>query len=235
MKKASFTIALLFLIGTATMAQNYSYSYAFGIKSGMVAGLQRINGLNNREALFGYQGDIFIETADEEDKFSLFAQLGYHQRGSAAIFIGGYNPFGQNFPNERTKMLFHNASLVLGGKQKFDWNRGNLYYALGLRGEYTFDWDLGYLNHITNQEQFVRSFLYGVYFGAGVEWPFSEYTSGILELSIHPDLSRQMFLPQQLGVDRNGQNFTISEQNIFNVSVELSVGLRFLHVVEVID
>lgn len=232
MKKASYTIALLFLIGTATMAQ----SYAFGLKGGMVAGLQRFNGVNNRDILFGYQGDIFIETADEEDKYSLFAQVGYHQRGSATTFIGGYNPWsGTTFSNTREEMIFHNASLVLGGKQKFDWGFGNLYYALGLRGEYTFDWDLGYLRHLSSQDQLVRSFLYGVYFGGGLEYPFGELVSGIFEVSIHPDLSRQMFLPQQRGIDRNGNAFVRDDQSIYNVSVEISVGLRFLHQIEIIE
>ncbi len=125
--------------------------------------------------------------------------------------------------------------MILGGKQKFEWNAAKYYYAIGLRGEYTFDYDLGYLDHLENQDQLVRNLLYGVTFALGLEWPFGELVSGIAEIAIHPDLSRQMFLPQQRAVDRNGNAFLVDEQNIHNVSVELTLGLRFLHIVEIID
>jgi hypothetical protein len=54
-------------------------------------------------------------------------------------------------------------------------------------------------------------------------------------LNVHPDLTRQLFLPQQRGIDRNGNPFLINEQNIYNVSVELTIGLRFLHKIEYVD
>ena len=231
MRKAIYTIGILLLMTSTTFAQ----SYAFGFKGGIVGGMQRINGLSNRDILLGYQGDLFIESADD-DKFSLFAQAGYHQRGSAQIFNNGYNFFtGQQFSATTFKSIFHNAVLILGGKQKFDWSLGKYYYAIGLRGEYTFDYDLGYLDHLANQDQLVRNILYGVTFAIGTEFPFGELVSGVVELAVHPDLSRQMFLPQQRGVDRNGNSFVIQEQSVHNVSVELTVGLRFLHIIEVIE
>lgn len=231
-KRELFILGLFLALSMPVMAQ----SYAFGLKGGIVGGMQRINGLSNRDILFGYQGDLFIESVDEENKFSLFAQAGYHQRGSAQIFNNGFNPFTrQRFPSARFESVFHNAALILGGKQKFEWNAARYYYAIGLRGEYTFDYDLGYLDHLANQDQLVRDVLYGVTFALGLEWPFGELVSGIAEIAIHPDLSRQMFLPEQTYNDRNGNFRTIESQSIHNISVELTIGLRFLHIVEIID
>jgi hypothetical protein len=234
MKKISYTIFLVLLSALPILAQ----SYAFGFKGGLVGGLQRFNGLNNREILLGYQGDAFIATADEEDKFSLFAQAGYHQRGSAIRFIGGFNPWsGENLSNVSDQMIFHNLALILGGTQKFDWALGKYYYSIGIRGEYTLDWDLGFLDNLNNQDQFVREFLYGVSFSVGWEYPFSDLVGGILELSIHPDLSRQMFLPEQRRYNPNTGNPAdpIPAENIHNISIELSVGMRFLHQIEIIE
>jgi hypothetical protein len=227
------TLALVLMLGAQwAVAQ----SYAFGVKGGMVMGLQRFNGLNNRDILLGYQGDIFIESADDNEQFSLFAAAGYHQRGSAQIFRNGFNPFSGNIiPATSIRSVYHNAVLTAGGKQKFEWGASRYYYSIGLRGEYTIDWNLGFLDFLPNQEQYVQRIIAGVTVGGGLEVPFSEFVAGIVELNVHPDLTRQLFLPQQRGIDRNGNPFLINEQNIYNVSVELTIGLRFLHKIEYVD
>jgi hypothetical protein len=75
-----------------------------------------------------------------------------------------------------------------------------------------------------------NKFLVGALFGGGYEMPFGRFVSGILEASINPDFSKQLFLaPEPTGyTDNNGNEIILREQNVSNVSIEISVGLRFL-------
>ncbi|MBK7429295.1 MAG: hypothetical protein IPI60_20815 [Saprospiraceae bacterium] len=51
----------------------------------------------------------------------------------------------------------------------------------------------------------------------------------ILELQVQPDFSRQVFIPTtRWNNPYNGQIQQLPEQNIRNLSVELSVGFRLL-------
>jgi len=234
MRKSIFAFLIMSLIaGSASLT---AQSYAFGFKGGVGGGMQLFKNFSNRSVLLTYHGSTFIETADEENEFSLFAQLGYHQRGSQRVF-------GQGFTIGRAvsqRDVFNNASLVLGARQKFPFGNeySRFYYGIGMRGEYTISQDSDNLSREA-QGVAVRRWLWGVTFQTGLEWAFSEHVAGILELSIHPDLSRQMFIPQQrlqpIPGSGSTQTRTVNAQSPTNVTVELSIGLRFLHKVEYID
>lgn len=60
---------------------SYSQSYAFGVKGGVTAALQSWDNYG-RDPLYNAHWVTFIESADD-DKGSVFAQLGYHVKGSA--------------------------------------------------------------------------------------------------------------------------------------------------------
>ena len=83
----------------------------------------------------------------------------------------------------------------------------------------------------------VRRWNYGVIAGGGVEFMFSELVGGLVELSISPDISQQYFQNSFTYTSNiNGQQLrTIGERRIRNISIELSVGFRFLRIVEYID
>ena len=238
-----FSILLLVLCSIGAGAQDT----AFGIKGGPLLGVQQWNGFE-QDLLISYHAIAFIESADENNDFSVFAQAGYHVRGSAHRnqrfqTIGGdfYRPPTRNFE-------FRNIALTLGGKQKKDLgvNGNKWYYGFGVRGEYTVNTNLKEYEEGNNLtfpgfypiDFYVNKFNYGIYASGGLEIPFSELVGGIVELSINPDFSKQYDQPEIgniLNPFNPGTPRTIQERSIRNVSVELTVGLRFLRKVIVLD
>jgi hypothetical protein len=204
-------------------------SYAFGIKGGPSLGSQKWNGFNGREPLLRYHGLLFIESHNEESQSSLFAQTGYHIRGSALRTFAYYDEFiMQNVPARTSNMEFKNISLAVGAKRKHDLGISKAYYLFGLRGEYTVDTEMqGFMRIYEGLE---NKFLFGVIAGGGIEFPFSRFISGIFEVTVSPDLSKQIYLfPQDTGfTDQNGNPIILREQSISNVSFEVTLGLRFL-------
>lgn len=218
--------------------------FAWGLKGGLLVGLQKWEGFT-RDPLIKYQGSMYIESLPEDNEFSLFAQGGLHIKGSAIrnqryFFSNGeeYNPPTQEF-------LFRNLSVVLGAKQKFDFGlNGKKFYSIGIRADYTLNTNLddykqgGFAPISFPDNFFVRNFNYGVSVGGGLEFPFSELVGAIVDLSINPDLSFQYKQPTIGNVTNPAnpaQTITIPERKIVNVTVELSVGFRFLRKIEYID
>lgn len=223
-------------------------SYAFGIKGGLTIGTQQWEGLE-QAPLFKYHGIAFIESADEEDKFALLAQLGYHLKGSALrsrniIGFGGNNAF--RLPAQ--EFIFRNLSLSLAAKQKFDvlGSDARLYYMFGIRGDYTLSTNLSeyreanliYPFYPDDSKELLRRINYGAILGGGIELPLLDLVSTIIEFSINPDFSFQYQQPAAT-VFVNNEFFTgnvnIPQRRIRNLTFELTVGFRFLNRVEYID
>ena len=85
-------ILILFCIGSG-----YGQSYGFGLKGGLTGATQAWENRSRANSLMlGWHVAAFIESQDNtEDKFSIFSELGYHTRGSAARFAGGVGFDGQ--------------------------------------------------------------------------------------------------------------------------------------------
>lgn len=219
-------------------------TFAFGVKGGMTVGIQKWESIQ-RDPLFKYHGVAYIESVPENNKFGLFAQLGYHIKGSAIRNFQVALTNGDVYRPPTQEFQFRNLSLAFGAKQKFDFGAySKSYYALGLRADYTLSTNLNDFNEgraflaFLPSEFFVRNFNYGAYFGAGLEFPFSELVGGIIEFSISPDISFQYQQPPLSNVIdpyRIGQTINLPERKIVNVVLELTVGLRFLRIVEYID
>jgi hypothetical protein len=206
-----------------------SQSYAFGVKAGPSLATQKWNGFGGREPLIRPQLDLFIESHSNVSKSSLFLQLGHHTRGSALRFFAYHDPVNNtDIKSQTSNIQFKNIVLGLGAKRRVDFGSGYAYYMIGLRGEYTYDTKMG--GYLVAFEGLENKFLVGALFGGGYEMPFGRFVSGILEASINPDFSKQLFLaPQPTGyTDNNGNEIILREQNVSNVSIEISVGLRFL-------
>jgi hypothetical protein len=228
-KSIALLVAWLFFSTNIT----YSQSFTFGAKIGPSIGLQKWDSFE-RDPLFAFHGAAFIESYEEENPSSLFMQLGYHVRGSAIRNLGFSNT--SNF-------RFNNLALVLGGKRIFSEKpKIKSYYMLGLRAEYTLNTNLEKFQESPNNyypiDEFVKKFNYGFNVGAGMEFPFSEFVSGILELSINPDISKQYDQPPLENViDPRiaGRIVDLPRREIRNVTVDLSLGIRFLRKVEYYD
>lgn len=203
----------------------------YGIKGGATLATQTWNGYQ-RNALYSYHADAFVEILgawkdkNETGNFrrsSFQVQLGYHRKGSAFR-----NIFYQN--NNPPPNVFHNLSLGFLGKGAFKIKeRNNLFYGIGLHVDYTMTYQLqGF-----GAQSGVNRFNYGVWLGGGYEWGLSESLALFIELSISPDISKQVYippgLPTQFTDPISGQVVLSTEQKVYNLPLELSVGIKFIN------
>ncbi|MFT4664798.1 MAG: opacity protein-like surface antigen [Polaribacter sp.] len=245
---------MLIAIFTTVCLQAQDYGgFVYGAKGGLSIGLQKWNNFE-KDPLFSYQGALYIETLPVDKKFSVFAQSGYHVRGSAVRF-NIININGGNQGRVTRKFEFNNISLAVGAKQRYEVAPQTFaYYMLGIRGEYTLNTNLcNYTdvrdNGFTTSERecpfdvfddFTRDWNYGMILGGGVEFEFAERVGMLIEFSVNPDISQQY--QQQAGIPRifnngstNSNTNTYSEQLVRNTTLELSIGIRLLRLVEYID
>jgi hypothetical protein len=233
------------LIVLFTPSVFYAQSYAFGVKGGLAIGNQRFDGSGtfDNSLLFKYHGDMFIENAPEDPTSVMYAQVGYHARGHSRRYrSGGYqttsgqivkiDAFSQNF-------IFNNVSLGVGFKRRNVAGREKAYYAIGVRGEYTINTNLedastsGLYSLYSLTNDYVKKFNFGMTLSGGYEFPFSELAGAFVELSVHPDITKQYFQPGignlNITDPNTGQRITgVSEQSSRNLSIELTLGFRFL-------
>lgn len=257
-------LLLPFLLLMSGMVCAQSNGTLYTVKGGLTIATQRWNAFD-RDPLLTYHGALGIESVSENSPFSLYAQLGYHVKGSAirrTLFGSPFSAGAVSLPPR--KFEFYNISLVLGAKQRFVdvGSSGNAYYIFGIRGDYTIDTNLDQYNTFVEDNNANGSFLitpgtfpfdiyyngstllgvrrinYGLTVGGGVDFPFSEYMQGMIEFSVNPDFSLQYQQPALDNV-RNpfnpNQSRNIPERNIRNLTFEVSLGIRFLRKVEYID
>ena len=245
--KQLYILCLLFFTPSLFFAQ----SYAFGPKGGLAIGTPRFDGSGtfNNSLLFKYQGDIFIESAPEDATSVMYAQVGYHVRGHARRFRSGAydNGSGQlvKVDGFTENFAFNNLSVGVGFKRRNVLNKENAYYAIGIRGEYTMSTNLpdgntgGIYALYFPTKDFVKKFNFGMTLAGGYEFPFSDLSGAFVEFSVHPDVTRQYFQPgiNNLNItDPFGQRInSIPEQSSRNLSIELTVGFRFLRKVVYTD
>ena len=226
------------LIGTA------QGSFAWGVKGGITAGFQQWNSYE-QDPLFKYHGDLYIESYDSPDANALFAQIGYHVKGSALRNRNGRTLTGDIFRLSTRTFEFNNASFSTGFKQRFDVGAKKAYYLVGLRADYTLSTNLSDYDNLGNGtnrffypfDDFVRKFNYGITGGAGMEFMFGDLIGGVIEFSLAPDISFQYEQPAIGNVydPFTGNDRNIPERRIRNFAAEISVGFRFLRIVEYVD
>jgi len=230
-------VTLLFFVN-----QGFSQSFWLGAKGGAAMNFQSwgngsFSGSVNRDPLFSLNGDIFIESYDEYNKGTLYAQVGYHTRGSSFRFFSFNNTF-----TEQQGFKFRNIVLELGAKKSLNLDKElDPYFILGIRGEYTIGTNLddyinfGSLYYPINE--FVRKFNYGVTAGGGFEMKMSELSNVFVEFLLQPDLSFQYEQQPIFNVidPWTSQPVNLGLRQVRNLSIELKVGLKFLRKVEYID
>ena len=249
MKIKLLSLAFLWVSINSLTAQSVAYS----IKGGLTAANQRFDGggTYNNSLLFKYHGALSIENAPEDPTSVLYAQVGYHTRGHARRYQRGVTVNYQTnqlieIAGFTEQFVFNNLALIVGVKRRGVLNNERAFYAVGLRGEYTLSTNLpdganlpGLYSLYYPTKDFVRKINYGLTLSGGYEFPFSDLTGGFVELSIHPDISRQYFQPP---IQINSTNpftgetiGTIPEQSIRNLTFELTIGFRFLRKVVYVD
>lgn len=209
-------------------------SFWFGAKGGGGMNFQSWgNGLTqniNRDPIFSLNGDIFIESFDEFNRGSLYAQFGYHTRGSSIRFVSFNNLF-----ETQQGFRFNNLVLEAGARKTFSINKSVFpYYHVGLRGEYTVSTNLDDYKIFNNlfypMNEFVRKFNYGVSFGGGFIKPVTELSDLFLDITISPDLSFQYEQPPIPNVidPITFQRVSLELRQVRNLSIEAKIGIRFL-------
>jgi len=249
MRALLFILFLLSTLGTL-MAQGS----AFGIKGGLTASRQRWDNNFDRDMLLRYHGIAFIESLAEDTRFALFAQAGYHIKGSAirtprsAVTGPGGSIF--TVPQQQISFEYRNASLTVGAKQTLDLDLGEkkLYYLFGVRGEYTINTLLG--PRVPNEydiytiyypiQGFVRKINYGITVGGGIQIPFDELVGVLVEFTVNPDFSYQYDQPPLENIINPNPwaprgNITLPQRRSSNLAFELSFGFRFLRKVIYVD
>jgi hypothetical protein len=219
-----FALAFCFIISAEMSGQ----SFWFGVKGGPALSFQRWDGFEPNPLLV-VNGDFTIESYKEDSPSSLYAQLGYHTRGSS---LRVFTWQGQLVGNQGFK--FRNVVLEVGAKRMVDLDsKFKPYYAIGLRGEYTLNTNLSDYDRFESlfypNDGFVQKFLWGPSLNGGFEWEYEELVTPYLEFSIQPDVSDQYFQPPVNNViDQFGQPRNLRERIIRNITLELKVGIKFL-------
>jgi hypothetical protein len=251
MAKRLLSTSLFFVLFVSAC---FAQSYAFGIKGGPSAGFQRWDNSFQHDPLLRYNGIVFIESVGEDSRFALFAQGGYHIKGSA-IRTPRITAIGQNnqlveIPSQSTTFQFRNLSVSVGAKQRLNLGLGDskFYYMFGIRGDYTLSTQLGPKSFSTYdwygvyypQKEYVRKINYGAIFGGGFEMPFSELIGMVVELTVNPDFSKQYFQPALNNIINpnpygGSALINIPQRQISNTTIELTLGFRFLHKIIYID
>ncbi len=216
------------------LAQNGT---AFGIRGGNTFGNQKWNG-SERDFLPAYHVAAFIESYSDSVSFSFFGDIGYHVKGSAIRFRDRFvndpsAPNGQRFiEGGRIRQPFQNISLILGVKNRHALSETiKGYYMFGGRVDYTIKYDIVYLI----PENFVRPFNYGLSLGGGIEFSFKNFPAALfLELSFHPDISKQILFENLPYATIYGEPVTAS-QKVVNFPFEISVGYKFIRKVEWVE
>ncbi len=244
MKRLLVFVFAFFLFLHFAQAQGAAYA----VKGGLTLGFQKWDSqLGRRNPLTDYHIIASIEELPEDPRFTIFAQLGYHSRGTSMrtrLFTTSGRRFDQNF-----SIKFNNIALAVGAKKKLG-NLGRLtpYYMLGVRGEYTIKTNLAQFEKYNNcypiypidKKEYIKKFNYGAIFGGGFEFPFTDLIGGLLEFSVSPDFSNQYEQPALSGIinqcnSGSSQPINVPERKISNITFEITLGLRFLRKVEYID
>ncbi len=239
-------IKLTFIIWTVFFGQIVAQSTAYVIHVGPTAGLQKWDNSSGREPLFQYHAALGMESINNEDNSgSFYMQLGYHVKGSATRYRFFPDPISVAPGGTVTeRFLFNNFSFSFGAKQRFketDGGRMRYFYFGGLRGDYTYSTNIDDLS--SRNPLFyplmggVQRWMAGFSVGGGFEFNFSELVGCQVQLSVNPDVTpqyRQNAIPNVID-QWTRQNVTIPERRIRNTTVELSVGLRLLKKVVLVD
>jgi len=215
----------ILIIGLLSILDLQAQDNAYGLLGGLTVGTQRWNGFD-RDPLLTWNARGFYESI-LNDGLSVPIEFGYHNRGSALLqqgFVSGTNQLiSQNY-----RMRIGNLS-VLGAAKKIYKLKDNMeaYAKLGVRLEYSVTDSFEVFEQYTDA---IQPFNYGFTLGGGFHFgPVDGPTQFVLDFQISPDFSQQIYAPAGTLINRfTGQPVSFSEQKVTNISIEISLGIRFV-------
>ena len=229
-------LLLIALIGFSGFISSniHAQGFVFGPKGGLTLAYQKWNSFQKNTPLFSYHAAAFIESYDEDNPGSLYAQLGYHVLGTGSYFPGGVNRItNQTYSSRSSKEKFSNVYLSVGAKKRLKGKTNIYYYGFGIRGEYNVATNFDIYDGL---EEGLKKFTYGVTVSAGMEFPLSDLVGSFIELSIQPDIAKQVYLPSSSWTNPyTGELQSFQELGVFNTAIEFSVGMRFFRKIEYIN
>lgn len=221
-----FFSVLSVLILVLTCVSGFSQSMYFGVKAGPTIAFQQWNGYQQSNPLMALHLMAHLESYGEGSSFYLNAGLNPKGRGlrfndyvspiSGRVIRGGYS-----------RIVFKNAELIAGVKKYHDLNDVfEWFYSFGVRGSYTYGTEFGDISYLNTNG--VRKWNYGVSAGGGIRLATNEFFRPLLHITFSPDLSRQVYIPPQELATPAGDRFSLPEQEIRNISLEIGITLQFL-------
>jgi putative salt-induced outer membrane protein YdiY len=216
----------ILIIGLLSILDLQAQDNAYGLISGLTVGTQKWNGFE-RDPLLTWNVRGFYESI-LNDGLSVDLEFGYHNRGSAILqqgFVSGTN----QLVSEYYKMRIGNLS-VLGAAKKIYQLKDNVeaYAKLGVRLEYSVTDSFEIFEQYTDA---IQPFNYGFTLGGGFHFgPVDGPLQFVLDFQVSPDFSQQIYAPAGAIVNRfTGQPVQFSEQKVVNLSLEVSLGIRFVN------
>lgn len=205
-------------------------SFYFGPKGGIAVAYQQWN-QSDRAPILTLNGDLFIESLDDDGRGSFYASLGYHTRGSGLRIN---NSLTNRVGN--VQFRYNNVSLGAGVKKRIDITAiPVLYYSAGIRLEYTANTNLaetgsGLVTGGFLFEPFVRDFNYGMTVGGGMELPTWDQAIPFIEINFMPDISVQYDQFESITTTDPVTNtpITFGPKRIRNITFEITVGVKLL-------
>jgi len=234
----SMTRVLLVVMSMMLLGGIFAQGTVFIPKVGLVAG---VSNFSNSQSLplISYHASLAFEEYEEGAKNSFFGQIGLHNRGSNVRVIV---PLGINTARDsRQNISLTNISGQVGLKSRINSESAKRpYYSFGIRGEYTLSNNFASFEELAGflpLEPFINKWNYGATLAFGYEFEFSELFGGIIEASVHPDLSIQYNQQQSISITApiNGQTVTLPRRQVRNVTFEISFGLRLINKVVYIN
>jgi len=232
MKKYIILAAGMLFFCTGIFAQTGT---AYGLKGGLTFSTQKWNG-QERELLSAYHGALTMETRDEEMGISLFGDLGWHVKGSRIVFQRStyLHPVTNQLvelPRRSIRQPFNNISVVVGAKKIVQFTDFiNYYFGLGAHVDYNVSYDVFYGNSAFF-DQYVNKLTYGGSVVGGFEYTLGDSGIGFVEISFHPDVSKQIDVPGGLTYINpiTNEQGTLGKQEVRNTIVlEISIGYKFV-------
>jgi len=216
------TVVGLFFLPREAITQ----SMYFGIKGGPVIAFQKWNGYRESKPLLALHLMGHLESYGDESVF--FLNAGLNPKGRGLRYNDYVSPItGRVVRGGYSRIIFKNAEVGAGIKRYYEWTEDfEFFYSFGLRLSYTYGSEFGSIRYINTNG--IRKWNYGVSAGGGFRLKSNEFFRPLLHITFSPDLSQQVYIPQQELQTPAGDRFMMPEQEIRNISLEIGITLQFL-------